>query len=147
WLQFRWNVADFVEKQRALMRQLETADFLRDGSGKGSLLVTEQFAFQQPGGDGRAVKLDEGPISPRTQIVQGASNQFLAGARLSLDEHGRAGRRDGLDLLQYPAQCGAVADDFPEVVVGTDLLFQVDVFLSQPFFQFVDLAIGLRVLE
>ena len=41
------------------MRQLEAAHFLADGAGEGALLMAEQLAFQEAGGDGRTVKLDE----------------------------------------------------------------------------------------
>ena len=40
-LQLQRNVADFVEKQRAFMGQLEAADLLRDGAGERALLVAE----------------------------------------------------------------------------------------------------------
>jgi hypothetical protein len=35
--------------------QLHAADLLRDGAGKSSALVAEQFAFQEASGYGRAV--------------------------------------------------------------------------------------------
>ena len=60
-LQLRGDVADLVEEQRPLVRQLEAADLLADGAGEGALLVAEQLALQEPRGDGRAVELDEGP--------------------------------------------------------------------------------------
>ena len=124
-LQLRRDVADLVEEQRPLVGQLEAADLLADGAGEGALLVAEQLALQQPGGDGRAVELDEGAVPPRAQLVQGAGDEFLARARFAPNEHGGVGGGDGLDLLQDPAQGGALADDLPEVVLGADLLLQV----------------------
>jgi len=38
------------------VRQLEAADFLADGAVEGAFLVTEQLAFQEPGGNGRAIQ-------------------------------------------------------------------------------------------
>ena len=45
---------------RAPVGQLEAADALRDGAGEGAFLVAEELAFEQAGGDGGAVELDEG---------------------------------------------------------------------------------------
>src|SRR5262249_47601904 len=146
-LQLRGDVADLVEEQRPLVGQLEAADLLGDGAGEGALLVAEQLALQEAGGDGGAVELDEGAVAARAEVVQGAGDQLLAGAGLAADEDGGAGGGDGLDLFQDPAEGGAVADDLPEVVLGADLLLQVEVLLGQPVFQLGDLPVGLRVLH
>src|SRR5258706_5442245 len=45
WLQLQRNVADFVEKQRALICQLKTSQLLGDGSGESAFLVAKQFAL------------------------------------------------------------------------------------------------------
>ena len=42
-----------------------------------------------------------------------------------------AGGGDGFDLLEDPAQGGAVPDDLPEVVPGADLLLQVGILLGE----------------
>src|SRR5262249_37706065 len=107
----------------------------------------EQLALEQPSGYRGAVELDEGPIPPGTQIVKSASDQLLSSTRLTADEHRRARRCDSLDLLQHPAQRGALADDLREVVFGADLLFQVEILLGQPIFKFGYLSIGLRILH
>ena len=52
---------------------------------------------------GRAVQLDEGTALPRAQLVQGAGDEFLAGARFASDEHRGAGGGDGLNLFEDPA--------------------------------------------
>src|SRR5207244_10160029 len=102
-LQLRRDVADFIKEQRALVGQLETADLLRDGAGEGALLVAEQLALQEPGGNGRAVEFDKCPLPAGAQVVKGTSNEFLARARLAENEDGGVGGRDGLDLLPDPA--------------------------------------------
>src|SRR5262245_5326486 len=129
------------------MRQLKSADLLRDGAGEGALFVAEQLALEQPSGNRRAVELDEGPVPPGTQVVKGASDQLLSSTRLAADEHCRTSRRNNLDLLQHPAQRGALADDLREVVFGANLLFQVEFLLGQPIFQFGDFPVGLRVFH
>src|SRR5436305_601338 len=107
------------------MREFEAADFLTDGPCERSLLVAEEFAFQQTRRDRRAIQFNEGPVAARAEIVQGPRDQFLARARLAPDEHGRIGRRDRLDLSQDPPQRHALADDLLEVVLSADLFFQV----------------------
>ena len=97
-LQVERHLADLVEKERALVRQLEAADLARDGAGERALFVAEELAFEQPGGNGRAIQLDEGALAARAQAMDGARQQFFAGSGLALDEHGGIGGRDGLNL-------------------------------------------------
>ena len=82
------------------LRQFEASDALRDGAGERALLVAEHFAFQQAGGNGGAVELDEGGLPPRAQVVDGARQQFLAGAGFAVDQHRGIGGRHRLHLLQ-----------------------------------------------
>jgi DNA-binding NtrC family response regulator len=55
-LQRRRDVAYFVQEQRPFVSHFEAPHLLRDGSGKGTLLVTEQFAFQKIQRNGRAIE-------------------------------------------------------------------------------------------
>jgi hypothetical protein len=89
-LQFERRLADFVEKDRPAMGQLESPDPLRDRAGKRALFVAKQLAFEQAGGDGGAVALHEGVPASRTQGVEGASDQLLPRAGLTTDEHRRS---------------------------------------------------------
>jgi len=70
-LQLRRDVAHLVEEQRPPVRQLEAADLLSDGAGEGALLVAEQFALQEPGGNGRAVEFYQGPLPAGAQVMPG----------------------------------------------------------------------------
>ena len=79
-LQLERDIADFVQKNRAAVRQLEPADALRDRSGKRAALVPEQFRFEQAGGNRGAIDFDERAFAPRAQIVDRAGDQFLARA-------------------------------------------------------------------
>src|SRR5262249_58870168 len=97
--------------------------------------------------DRDAVDSAEGPTPPGTQSVKGASDQHLSSTPLAADEHRRTSRCNNLDLLQYPAQRGALADDLREIVFGANLLFQVEILLGQPIFKFGYLSIGLRILH
>ena len=109
--------------------------------------MAEQFAFQQPRGDGRAVDLDEGPLLTRAQFVDGPGDKLLAGARFATNEHRGPGGSDGLDLLEDTAQGGALADDIPEVVLGADLFLQVGILLGELVLERLDLLKGQRVLD
>ena len=121
-MQVERNVAHFVQEQRPAVRQLEAADLLRQGAGEGSSLVAEQFAFQQSGRNGGAVQRDEGEVPARTQPVDGARHQLLAGAGFTEDQHVRVGRRNHFHLPQDPPQGRAVADHLFEVLLAFDVL-------------------------
>ncbi len=63
--------------------------------------------------------------------MKGAGNQFLARAGFAMNEHGGLGRSDRLDILQDAPQGDALSDNFLEIVVGPNLLFQVDLLFFQ----------------
>ena len=54
-LQFQADVADLIQKQRAMVSEFESALFLDERPSKRSLLVPEHFAFQQSRGNSGAV--------------------------------------------------------------------------------------------
>ena len=54
-----------------------------------------------------------------------AGDQLLAGAGLALNQDRRIGRRDDLDLLQHLPERRALADDLLEVVLGADLVLEI----------------------
>ena len=55
----RPHLADLVEEERALVRQLELAELLRVRVGERAALVAEELALEQRLGDGGAVERDE----------------------------------------------------------------------------------------
>ena len=85
---------------------------------------------KSPVGMAAQLSLTKVRLAARAQLVQGAGDELLARARLAANEHRGAGGGDGLDLLEHPAQGGALADDLPEVVLGADLLLQVGLLLG-----------------
>ncbi len=95
-LEFQRDVADFVQKERSVVGQLEAAKFLRDGAGEGAALVAEQLGFEQAGGDCGAIDFDEGAIAARAEIMDGARDEFLARAGFAANQHGGIGGSDGL---------------------------------------------------
>src|SRR5262249_5141577 len=125
-LQLERQVADLVEEERAAVRELETPDALGDGARERAALVPEELALQQAGGNGGAVDRDEGALAALSRVVDGPRDQLLAGSGLAQDEHRRAGRRDGLHLMEYALQRGRPSHDLLEVVLGAELLLEVD---------------------
>ena len=110
-LELQRDVANFVQEQRALMRELEPADLLCDRAGERATLMPKEFAFEQPGGDGGAVEFDEWPIPARTVAVNGARDEFFARAGLAEQEHRGISPGDGFDELQHAAKTRTSAND------------------------------------
>src|SRR5204862_2262013 len=89
--------ADFVEKQRALMRLFQPPLPRADGAGKGTANVTEQFRFEQRFRNRAAVQRDESVRAPWTVVMNCPRRQFLSGAGLSSDEDGARCGGNGLE--------------------------------------------------
>ena len=94
--------ADLVEEQRAAIGQLEAADAALERAGECALDVSEQLAFDQPGGDRAAVDFHERMLVTRAAAVDGARDQFLAGAGLAEDQDRGVGRRHAIDRCATP---------------------------------------------
>ncbi|MCY1174238.1 hypothetical protein D9M73_144320 [compost metagenome] len=73
--------------------------------------MAEQFGFDQGFRDRRAVHRDQRRLGAARQVVQGAGDQFLAGARLALDQDIGVGRRDLADLHEEFLHRRTGADD------------------------------------
>jgi hypothetical protein len=54
------HVADLVEEERAALGEFEAPEPRRHRTGEGALLVAEQFALEQIGGNGTAIDGHEG---------------------------------------------------------------------------------------
>src|SRR5690348_14527875 len=129
------------------MRQLEAPYALRDGARKGALFVAEHLALEKACRDGGAVEFDEGGLAARAEIVDGARQQFLAGAGFAVNQNRGVGGGDGFDLFEYGLQRGSLSDDFLEAMVGADLAFQVDFLFRQSRVQLLDAPVRERVVE
>src|SRR5450631_4217934 len=71
----QWHIADLIEENRAVFCLLELPQMAGGGSGKRSLLVAEQFGFDQLRWNRGAVQGDEGTRRARTSFVQRASHK------------------------------------------------------------------------
>ena len=105
------HVSDLVEEQRAAVGLLELPGPVRRRAGKAPLQVPEQLAFDQLGGNGRAVDLDERAPPARAERVDRARHQLLARAVLAGDEHAGGRGGDLLDALDHFADRAARAHD------------------------------------
>ena len=119
-LQLQRDIADFIQKQRTLVCQLEPANLLSDRTGEGAALVAKKFAFEQPAGNGSAVELYKRPVLPAAAIVNGARDKFLAGARLSQQEHGRIACRHHFDEFQHLPEGWTLPHDSCKACLRTD---------------------------
>src|SRR6266581_6164549 len=111
-LQFRWHIADLVEEQRAAFGLLETAAPLRVGAGEGASFVAEQFGLEQVAGNRRGVDGDEWRVAARAVPMQGARDEFLAGARVAVDQHRRMRLRETPDGAEHFLHRRCLAEDF-----------------------------------
>ena len=129
------------------MSQLKAPHSLADRARERPLFMAEKLALQQARGNGCAIRLHESIRFSGAQIVHGASNQFLARARLAIDQHSGVGRRDRLNFSQNKLQSRAVSHDVLEMKLAADLGFQIDVLLRKPVFELRYLSVSYRVLD
>src|SRR5262249_52764209 len=79
-------------KQRAALRLMNASEARLHRTRVGSPRVTEQLGFQQGLRNGRAIDHHKGLFGPRTQLMNGLCNQFLASACLARHKDGRIPR-------------------------------------------------------
>ena len=81
------DFADFVEKERALVGNLEQSFFLGVRPGERAFLVAEQFRFEQVFVDRCAIDGLEAFADARAGFVNGARDALFAGARFAANQH------------------------------------------------------------
>src|SRR4029077_2572057 len=100
------------QEEGASVGHFEPANFLRDGTCESALLVSEKFALQKIEGNGRAIQLHEGASAAPAPVVDGVSNQFLAGTSFTKNQHSGIGRGYSFHLREDRFQSRAVTDNF-----------------------------------
>ena len=83
--------------------------------GERAFFVAEELAFEQRFGERAAMNDDQRMEPARAGVVDGARDQFFAGAAFAGDQHRGVGGRDGLDGVKDLLHGFALADD----VLGT----------------------------
>ena len=91
---------DLVEEQRAAFGHRDEAGPGFARVGVGAALGAEQLALDQAIGQRAAIERNEGRGAARRLVVDGAGREFLARARLALDQYRRVVARDPGDQRQ-----------------------------------------------
>jgi hypothetical protein len=94
------NIADFIEKYRALVGGLETTHTGAVRAGVSPLDMPEKLALQQVFVQGRTIDLDVGLVAAAAGLVDGPGHQFLAAAAFALNHHRRIGLGHIFDHLK-----------------------------------------------
>ncbi len=102
------------------------------GVGEGSLLVAEQFAFQQRFGDRGAVDRDERLVAAAAEIVDRLADDFLAGAVFAKNQDRQLGvghaanrRAQGFDRRAVADQLHALGGLLDDVTVPRQQLLEL----------------------
>src|SRR5262249_23480890 len=116
--------ADLVEEEGAAVGRLEEPASGAIGAGERAADVAEELALEERVGERRAVRREERPARPRAVVVDRARDQLLAGARLTLDQHGDARLRGTLRELDRLERRLALADDAVEAIAVAELVVE-----------------------
>ena len=84
-LQLERKLTDFVQKQGSALGRLKASQILSHSPGEGAAFVAEEFAFQQSGGNGRAVEGHETVLAAGAGLMNRVCDHFLTGTRFPLD--------------------------------------------------------------
>ena len=109
-LRVQRQVADFIQKQRAAMRLLKTADTMLDRARECAFHVSEKLGFKQAFGKSVAVDGDHGEERPWPRQMDRARDHLFAGAGFAGDQYRRSTAADQADHLDGAEQCRARPD-------------------------------------
>ena len=119
-LQRHWHIADFVHEESAALSCFKKSLFtLGIGSGKSTLDVTEKFTFQKTFRQCSTVDGHERFVGSETLAMNGAGNQFLAGAAFTGDEYTGRGFGHLADTLFQRCNSRRVTNDASQVTGGS----------------------------
>ncbi len=104
------HVADFVQEERALPRQLEEARLARVGAGKGALFMAEELAFEEFGVHAADVDRHKGLRRGSGRRVDLPRHDLLARPAFPRDEHGALRRSDARDERPHRFDGARTAD-------------------------------------
>ena len=121
------EVADFIEEEGAVAGLLEVAFAGADRSGKCALLVAEQLGFNEGFRNGAAGDGHKRAAGAGAEIMDGAGDQFLAGAAFAGDQHRGVEIGDAAHELIDALHLRAGADE----AVAAGRLFQASAVRSE----------------
>ena len=113
-LQFRRQISDFIQEQRACVCLDELADVSFGRAGERSLFVAEQDAFDQIVRDGPTIDGHERFGTAIPAAADCAGDQFLTHAGLAFDQDRNAGRSRLLGEPDHPVHGAAAGEDVLE---------------------------------
>ena len=113
-LRFQITLADFVQKQRAAVSQLERSWAVAIGSGEGSFDMAEEFRFQEGLRQRGAVDRHEGSVSTWAGLVDGVREHLFARAALAEQQDRSASQGGSLRAADDVANHAALADNVLE---------------------------------
>ena len=116
------HLADFVEEDGAVMRQLELARLVAIRAGEAALDVAEELRLEQRLGHAGAVHGDERTRRPRASCMHRVRDQLLAGPALPGDEDLGVGSGDVVDLFLQLANDDTVAKQLAGAFISHRLL-------------------------
>ena len=130
-LHFQGKFADLVEKNGSGIGGLEQAGLGTQSAGEGAFFVAEQFAFDEGGDERTAIDGDEGAAGHGTAEVQGAGDEFLAGAAFAGNEDGGARVFEAGDEAEDILNAGGIADDAVERSLGFGAFAEVEILFDE----------------
>src|SRR5688572_2904637 len=110
-LQRRRQLADLIEKERALVRVLEEPGLVARRASERTLLVAEQLALQQRFRNRPAVHRDERGVRPRALAMNETRHQLLPRSTFAGEQHRRRMPRHLARNLERRAHDLAATDD------------------------------------
>src|SRR5205814_10046362 len=90
------ELGDLVEKEGAVAGGADEAGLIAVGAGEGAAAMAEQMAFEELARNGGAVDGDERFLRAVGEGMNGAGEDFLAGAAFTGDEDTDGGAGDAL---------------------------------------------------
>src|SRR6185295_5578315 len=81
------HVADFVQEERAPIRQLELARLVAVGARKAAANMPEQLRLEETLWEAGAVQRNEGTFGTRRHVVDLSSDEIFSDPALAGDEH------------------------------------------------------------
>src|SRR5437899_59942 len=123
-----------ISRQAAAVGGLKPSGPVAQRTGERALHVSEELALEQVVRDRRTVHADKWLMPANAAVVNRPRDEFLAGARFTLDEDGRRRRRDHGNLFEHLAERGTRADDAIRGL-APGVLAQIGIFEPQLFVQ------------
>src|SRR6185436_6838596 len=97
-LQFKGNLAYFIQEKSSLISQHEPSDAVSYGSRESPLYMAEELAFKELARDRSAIHSYQCAVVPRAESMNRACRQFLSRPRFSANQNCGIRRRDDADL-------------------------------------------------